>query len=750
MFALAPNSRLGMSGESLLRPVVPAGLPTLGVAMLAFLPLAALAQEQASTASAGDGAMDLSTVTVVGEQWRDRGHETVPEFSGGQVAAGGRIGILGEESSFDVPFNVISYTDQLIENQQADTLADVLDNDASVQSEYGFGNFAETFSVRGFRLYTDDVSYGGLYGVLPRQIINTSIASRVEVFKGASAFANGIPPGGSGVGGAINIEPKRAPDEPLTRITTSIESDNQVGTTVDVGRRYGEQQQFGVRATVDRSRGDTAIDDEEASATAASVALDYRGERFRASLDLGYQKAELDGGRPIVKAGALMPGDDFPDAPDASSNYGPDWQETSLEGGFGMLRGEYDLSDSWTAYATIGGNNNHESGEYSSLTLQNEEGDATASRLGVPYRSGTVTGVAGIRGDWQTGAVNHQLNLGYSGYSRTTRSAWTLGSAQATNIYHPADLDYPETTFSGGDLGDPNRRSRTITNGVAVSDTLGFLDERVLLTVGARYQDIDIRNFTYEGEVESTVSGDRWTPLYGIVVKPWENVSLYANHIEALQPTDPAPGTANGMPVTNAGQVIGLARSDQNEVGIKYDGGGLGATLSVFRIEQPQAYVNDRNRYAFDGEQVNEGVELSLYGEVTDRLRLLGSATWLDPELRHTADGANDGNDAPGVPEFAAVLGSDWDVTDRFTLEGRVIHTSSQYVDTANEFEIDDWTRLDLGARYTAPMGDSDLILRANIENLTDEDYWASASNDLNYVTMGDPMTVKVSATIDF
>ncbi|MGB7757663.1 MAG: Plug domain-containing protein [Salinisphaera sp.] len=97
--------------------------------------------------------------------------------------------MLGEQNGANVPFSVVSFTSQLIQNQQAKTLADVLVNDAAVQTELGFGNFAQLFKIRGFELDGEDISFGGLYGVLPRQIVQTDFANRVELFEGANAFA---------------------------------------------------------------------------------------------------------------------------------------------------------------------------------------------------------------------------------------------------------------------------------------------------------------------------------------------------------------------------------------------------------------------------------------------------------------------------------------------------------------------------------------------------------------------------------
>ena len=86
------------------------------------------------------------------------------------------------------------------------------------------------------------------------------------------------------------------------------------------------------------------------------------------------------------------------------------------------------------------------------------------------------------------------------------------------------------------------------------------------------------------------------------------------------------------------------------------------------------------------------------------------------------------------------------------TLDGRIVYTGEQYVDTANTQQLDAWTRLDIGARYTIPMETNDLVLRARIENLTGEDYWASAGGfpGANYLVLGAPQTISVSATVSF
>lgn len=45
------------------------------------------------------------------------GDQLVPAFLDGQVANGGRMGMLGEQNAMDVPFNIISYTAKLVDDQ---------------------------------------------------------------------------------------------------------------------------------------------------------------------------------------------------------------------------------------------------------------------------------------------------------------------------------------------------------------------------------------------------------------------------------------------------------------------------------------------------------------------------------------------------------------------------------------------------------------------------------------------------------
>ena len=720
--------------------------------LLALAIGAAAHSAQAATANTDSKPQQEDTLVVQatpGSDFKPGGDALVPAYLDGQVAHGGRLGMLGEQNAMDVPFNVIGYTSKLIQDQQAKTIADVVSNDAGVQSVPGFGNYSETYRIRGFKLDGDDMLFGGLAGVLPRQVVDTQMVDRVEVFKGANALLNGA--ASSGVGGMINLEPKHAEDAPVTRIGVDYGTRSQLGGTLDAGRRYGDNNQFGARVNLVHREGEAAMKDDKRRTTMASLGLDYRGDRLRSSLDLGYQKKTFHGGTMGLNISAV---DFVPRVPDPTKNFGQKWGYSDIENEFGMARTEYDLTDAWTAYAAFGGQHSHEQGLYSVPKLFNKDGTAVASRLDTNRIIDAWSGMGGVRGDFDTGPVSHKVNVGYSANIKRDKTAWRRATNGAdVNIYHNSDADIPTNDRFGGNYHDPLTTGRTRTQGWLLSDTLGFFDDQLLFTGAARYQKVWVRNYSNATGAETTTArytADRWMPTYGVVYKPWKSVSFYANHTEALQPGSVAPkGSANQYEIT------GIAHSKQNEVGVKTDFGRLGGTLALFEITKPTAIQNsDTNIYALDGEQRNRGIELNVFGEPMLGLRLNGSATWLDAELTKTQNGLNKGNKPIGVANFYAVMGAEYDIkpVEGLTATARVNHTGSQCANNANTKKLDSYTTLDLGMRYRMRLNQNlnEMTWRVGVDNVTNEKYWASVEDNGSYIFQGEPRTLKVSMSYDF
>lgn len=112
-----------------------------------------------------------------------------------------------------------------------------------------------------------------------------------------------------------------------------------------------------------------------------------------------------------------------------------------------------------------------------------------------------------------------------------------------------------------------------------------MLDDRLKLIAGLRRHSVNVTNYAYTGEETTKFERTKVTPAFGLMVKPCEHISLYANHIEALQAGETVGSTYNSGTVVNGGQVTGVETSKQNEVGVKADYGRIAGSLAVFEIK---------------------------------------------------------------------------------------------------------------------------------------------------------------------
>lgn len=671
----------------------------------------------------------------------DAGDPTPPVYAGGQVATGTRLGAFGNSDIMDTPIAATGYTSELIKNQQARDISDVMDNDPSVINTNGFGTFANRFTIRGFDLTSDDVSIDGLYGTAPRQSVALEMFGRVEVIKGASGFLNGMAPSSGGLGGNINLVPKRAGDDPVTSFTGSYGATSEVGGHFDFGRRFGSDDQFGVRTNIMHRAGEASIENEDRETSLGSIALDYRGDDTRVTFDAAINKLRVEEGRPTVRANNLS---SILDAPSGSHNFAAAGTYSDLEDKFAQVRFEYDATDSTMLYTAIGAHTTDEDSDFSSVTLTSTDGSGDFGRFATVYEREDVSGVAGIRQEFDTGPVKHELNAGTTAMWQEARTNWDFGTSVAGNIYNsgPSNIVF-------GDPGDANLSSHTILTSYFLADTVSFFDDNIHLTGGVRRQNVKSRGYDrLTGAKNSNYDSSTNSPMLGFVGNVTDQITVYANYIEGLE----AGKTVTEATATNRGETLAPYTTEQMEVGAKFDFGTFGGGIALFQAEKPSAFLNSSNLYTTDGEQRNRGLELTAFGEPIVGTRILGGITFIDAELTKTENGTNNGNTAPGVPEYQATLGAEYDLPflDGATVGGRLIHTAAQYVNTGNTVEIPSWTRFDMSARYVTELYDYPVTFRANVENLTDNDYWETASTETSYMTVGKPLTATFSLTADF
>ncbi|WP_456025530.1 TonB-dependent siderophore receptor [Pseudomonas capeferrum] len=683
--------------------------------------------------------LQLAPTSIIGSAGREGGDT----YAGGQVARRGSQGLLGSRDFMETPFSMTTYTEEAVKNQQARTLGDLVASDPSVRATNPAGGRYEQFTIRGFSLFNSDVAYNGLYGVLPTYTIDMEMAERVDILKGPSQLLNGISPRGS-VGGGINVVPKRATDKDINSFTGTWASGSQAGGAVDVGRRFGEDNKFGIRFNGVKQSGDTEWDHQSVDREMAVLGLDFRGDRLRLSTDIGHTERDTDAPQERVQIG---PNARVPSASDVRRNYAQPWSKASTNDTFGTVNGEFDLTDSVMLYGGVGARKSNHDFLRHAVSVTNNAGDFSVQPRDFTRDENVRTATAGVRSWLHTGPVSHELNLAASYFYMDFENGGARYAAAPSNLYDPVQTPTPSrpTRF------DSKVYTENKFSGVALSDTLGFFDDRLLLTLGARWQRVKVDDWTDNVKGDTAYDEEKVSPSGGILFKATDTLSLYANYMEGLSQGKIAPSTS-----INEDEIFPPFISRQVEVGAKYDAGAFAVTAAVFRIKQPAYETNATTRvFGPNGKRQNDGVELSVFGEPLKGFRLLGGVMYIDSELTHTTNGTYDGNRAPATPKYNVNLGAEWDVPtlEGLTLTSRGIYSSSQYLDQSNVKEIDAWNRIDVGARYAFKVDDKHITLRANIENVADKRYWSSAgaSDDSEPgLTLSTPRTYLLSATVDF
>ncbi|MCE4060363.1 TonB-dependent siderophore receptor [Pandoraea sputorum] len=665
-------------------------------------------------------------------------------YAGEQVATGSRVGFLGEKDFMETPFSTISYTEKYIEDLQARDISEVISKtDPSVFTSGIPGESNESYSIRGLPSNVGDVTINGLAGIAAYYRNSPEMFERVEVLKGPSALLNGMPPKGS-AGGAINLVTKRAGNEPLARLTATYMSNSQFGGHIDLGRRFGENQQFGIRFNGVYRDGETSVKQQDKEVGLAALGLDWRGSRVRLSADLYQSKDHANG---LTRGMTLAPGVAVPAPPKPDISWNPPWAYYNSSDKGAMVRGEFDVTDKLMAYATAGISKTEFDSNMGPGQIFNQAGDFRINFSGVSDRVLRKSAEAGLTGRAKTGFVDHQFSVNATYYNEDydlNGFRNTLSRDWITNIYNPV---------WGPDPGRPanipaisNTQTRLSSFGLA--DTLSFAKGRVQLTLGVRRQNVvnDSFNSMTGARIGSRYDESATSPAVAILVRATQQVSLYANYIEGLSQGAMAPNTA-----TNAGEVFAPYKTKQKEAGVKLDLGDFTHTISVYEITRPNSYTDPvTNVFSFGGEQRNRGVEWGFFGSPINGVRLMGGVAYSDAEVTKAAVASDQGKQATGLPKWQGKLGAEWDIpgVPGFTLTGNATTASKQYISSDNSLSIPGRTVFDVGARYATKVTGRAVTVRAAVTNVTNKAYWAKPY--FTTLALGAPRTFMLSASMDF
>ncbi len=733
---------------------------------LAILPLMIAAAFACADDNVSEQSGGLQDVEVRADARRVKAARSYSIASDGDMRDRVNLGVLGKANAFTAPITVVNYDEQALNNTEARTLVDaVAKKDASVWQFGGESNTLTGLYFRGYQLDARQFSVNGLAGMYGTQGTASVQVGSAQLIKGASTAVNGMDPEGA-VSGSVNIETKKAADEGNRKIGLGWFSNNRAQGTFDLGQRFGENKEFGVRANGKLRHGDTPRHGYSEDNKEFALNADYRGEKLRVAFDSIYAKRKTNGGRARMQDIQNANGRLF-DAPEGKVNLAPSWQAQNTRGQTNMLTFEWDAFENAQITGGIGYNNARYYGNFASPTV-------TSS--GLTYNSGrarltdqrfkTLSMNLTARGEFETGPVSHNWS---AAFDRIDRKRTTYQGARQTksSVIDPS-LDIPaQLAKLDSNLGTvwsatPSLDTVIKVNSLAVSDTLGFVDNKYRLTLGGRFQAVEQKNKLNGRKADAS----RFSPMLMAAWVPQPDLVVYGNYMEDLEPSDIR--TDDDGHVTMADPRV----SRQFEVGVRKNWGDFVTTLNAFQIKRPGYWLGKTTSgtdfaarknagLAYSGSEQgmerSRGIEFNAYANLLNKtLRPSFGLMYLQSTVKNYPNYAD--NLVNGVqvanPRVIAKAGVEWDTpfAKGLTLNGNVSYFGKSYQDTQKQYAFPSYTLVDVGARYKTKLGKNTLTVSSSVENLFNKNYWQvqRGQYDRSFAVVGMPRTYWLKAELDF
>ncbi len=668
----------------------------------------------------------LPAVTVTGRADSVPGGLSKP-FPGGQVARGVATGVLGQRSLQDLPFAAQSFTSELVSDRQMASPQELAKFNASVNSNFIQGVQGERLTDVNIRGFNANYLIDGVAAPLPTNIFLEPF-ERIEVIKGVASSALNSLHGTALLN--VNLIPKRAGPEPLTEMTLRHYDGSTYGGAIDIGRRFGEDQSWGIRVNAAVDGGETKIKGYELDRRLLHTALDYQGERIRGSLDLQFSRSAPRGFPvPIIEESGLP----IPALPDRERTTGQAWTEYPERRQSAIARVEYDLTSQWTAGAVASYGRYKATGAPAGISLlENEQGDTLFVTNVDGNAEAQSRGLQGyLRGTFNIGETVQRLSLVAQRSVEDSDNKLDPDMSCPDNMFERLECVRPPPGPSDGLLLFDRK-----VQGVVAAYELGLLQDRLLLTAAIRRTMLENRFQNTSTAQEWNFDGSATTPVLGVVVKPMPGLSLFASTAESLEFGAVAPKNA-----ANRDESTAPIAGKQFEIGAKFEGERMGGEIALFDIRRDSAFTDPTtNVFGLFGEQKHRGLEISAFGEVAPGWKLITGATWIDAKYTAAIDASIVGNKVIAVPRFRAVGTLEVDTQRAFgfahglSLFSTVDHTGSVPFDTANTRDLPSFTTVDLGLTYATQLADQETTFRMSVRNATDEAYWTTnyIGGDLN------------------
>ena len=644
----------------------------------------------------------------------------------------------------DVPQSLTITTDEEIAERGWTSIGQIIDYTPGVNTSQGEGH-RDSIVFRGVRSTADffidgirdDVQYyRGLYNI-----------EQVEILRGPNALLFGR----GGTGGVLNrVTKKGTPGQTFGSAQLAIDTFGEWSVQGDINLSASDTAAFRLNASYE----DLANHRDFYDGTRIGINPTARLALGDATvLDLSYEYANHDrfidrgiptgsDGRPVTAFDEIVFGD-------------PDLNFLELEAHLLRASLQHRIADNWKGVVSAF------YGDYDKLYSNFYTGSYNqAATPGVVTLDGYVDTTqrqnvilsANLVGEFATGGIEHTLLIG--GEYIATDSAddrfnpvWDQTGSRTETFA----IDRPLALRGGvgtNALGATTRAAFTALNDRTQSDldvlSLYIQDELKLtewlhLVIGGRFDSFDITVLDAVTGITRSRKDEEFSPRGGLIVKPQDNISIYASYSESFLPRSGEQFASLG----GGADALEPDRFTNLEAGLKWDfAQGLSLTAAVFEIEQSSPQPNDNDPSTLDViDSTIQGFELQAQGEIAPGWRVSAGYSFLDGE--QVSRTGPTGLRPRELPENMFSIWNSVDVTDRFGIGLGLTHQDESFANNGNTAVLPAYTRVDAAAWYDVS---DNLRVQLNVANLTDTRYFPN-SHSTHEITVGAPINARLAVT---
>ncbi len=664
---------------------------------------------------------------------------------------------FGTQELKKAPASITVLNADLIEDQHARILADVVKNDASVGDSYAPIGYYSNFVSRGFAL--DLGSSYLLNGNVVRGEQNLSLENkeRVEILKGISAIQSGM----STPGGVVNYVSKRPAD--VKSVSFNADEYGQFSVAADLGGFAGNEQQFGYRVNLVGEQINSYVDHVGGKRYMGSAALDwnitdksalqfdFESQRQQQRSVPGYQL--LDGKVPQnVQADRLLAYQSWGkpvtmDSINSSLKYSYALNElwtANLVGAYSRVKIDDYSTFAWGCYSSVCqysglGNGFDANGNYDIYDYQNPDDTYVTRQL-----------KAQLQGQWSLANTLHHLNFELAQTDKSRKRS------DRVNEYIGYGNIYEDTVDLNPTSEQVGARTKALDSSqlaLTVSDRIELGSQWSAL-LGAKWIDLDEQAYSRKGVQTRDTNLDKFLPQLAISYSPTADATLYASYAKGL-----SDGRSAAWYAENGDDILAPIQSEQYELGYKQQINQFLLTAALFDLRQDNQYtaLNPAdNKYYFiqEGEQHSRGVEFGVSGNLSPRLSMNSTMAFTRTRLEDVSNAAYSGHQMQNAPKFraASFIAYDLPQVEGLKLMAGGRYSSSKFANREATAKVGGYSVFDAGAAYAFKWNTADAELRLNVDNLLNKKYWRDVgeSDGDGYMFLGAPRTANVALKLNF